>query len=207
MPTVEELRADRFRFLKSLYEACGGDEYSFISKFAIGESLGFDRGYTSNIAQYLKGESLIEFRALGGIISISHNGIREVEDAISHPEQPTHYFPAVNNITIGTMINSSIQQASPDATQVFSQGETRAVELRQLVNEIKNSLGQLNLPPEAQQDVAADIATLEAQLSSSKPKTVIITESLATIRNVLEGVAGSAIATGIIAGIAKFLGG
>ncbi len=62
MPSVEELRADRFRFLKALYEAGGGDEYAFISMFAISESLGFDRGYTSNIAQYLKGEGLIEFR-------------------------------------------------------------------------------------------------------------------------------------------------
>jgi len=206
MPTVEELRADRFRFLKALYEASGGDEYSLISMFDIGQSLEFARGYTSNIAQYLKGEGLIEFRAIGGIISISHYGIRQVEDAISHPEQPTHYFPAVNNITIGTMINSSIQQASPDATQIFSQGDTRTDELRQLVAEIKNAISQLELQPDAQQDVAADVATLEAQLSSSRPKAVIITESLSTIRSVLEGVAGSAIATGLIAGIAKFLG-
>lgn len=207
MPSVEELRADRFRFLKALYEAGGGDEYAFISMFAIGESLGFDRGYTSNIAQYLKGEGLIEFRALGGIISISHYGIREVEDAISHPEQPTHYFPAVNNITIGTMINSSIQQASPEATQVFSQGDVRIGELKTLVDQIKNSLDQLTLSPGDRQDVEADISTIEAQLAASKPKTTIISECLSTIRSVLEGVAGSAIATGLIAGIAKFLGG
>ncbi len=145
--------------------------------------------------------------ALGGIISISHYGIREVEDAISHPEQPTHYFPAVNNITIGTMINSSIQQASPEATQVFSQGDVRIGELKTLVDQIKNSLDQLTLSPGDRHDVEADISTIEAQLAASKPKTTIISECLSTIRSVLEGVAGSAIATGLIAGIAKFLGG
>jgi hypothetical protein len=33
----------------------------------IGDQLGFDRDLTISIAQYLKGEGLLEFRALGGI--------------------------------------------------------------------------------------------------------------------------------------------
>ena len=207
MPNIEKIRADRFRFLKALYETSGGDTYSFISMFEIGKSLGFDLSNTSNIAQYLKSESLIEFRTRGALISISHYGICQVEDAISQPEESSQYFPPVNNITIGTMINSSIQQASPKATQIFTQGDARCEELQQLINEIKNGIFQLDLQENNRKDVAADIATLNAQLASSKPKSVIITESLSTIRSVLEGVTGSAIATALIAAIAKFLGG
>jgi hypothetical protein len=47
--------------------------------FTIGDQLSFDRETTINVAQYLKGEGLIQFRALGGGISITHHGIRQVE--------------------------------------------------------------------------------------------------------------------------------
>jgi uncharacterized FlaG/YvyC family protein len=62
-----------------LYELSEGNENKIFYMFTIGEQLNFDRESTINIAQYLKGKYLIEFRALGGAISIIHNGILQAE--------------------------------------------------------------------------------------------------------------------------------
>ena len=54
--------------------------------------------------------------------------------------------------------------------------------------------------------VQSDIATIETQLSSPRPKVEIIKESLRSIRNIAEGAVGSLAASGIVAGVAKLLG-
>jgi hypothetical protein len=84
----DELEKKRSDFLKRLYELSDGAETKFINMWEIGDQLGFDRDLTISIAQYLKGEGLIEFRALGGIISITHYGIKEAERS-SNNIQPT----------------------------------------------------------------------------------------------------------------------
>lgn len=65
------------------------DETKFVNMYEIGSQLGFDSETTKSIALYLKGEGLIEFKALGGIISITHNGIKKVEKSFV-PEQQQH---------------------------------------------------------------------------------------------------------------------
>lgn len=81
---IEEMRKKRFQFLNRLHELTEGDELEFVNMFQIGEELGFDKDLTGKIAQYLEGEGLIVFRALGGYIGISHLGVREVERALSN---------------------------------------------------------------------------------------------------------------------------
>jgi len=44
-------------------------------------------------------------------------------------------------------------------------------------------------------------------MSASKPKATIITECLGSIRRILEGAAGSVIASGLLSKIAALLGG
>ena len=65
---------------------------------------------------------------------------------------------------------------------------------------------QLGLAGDDEAVVQSDIATIETQLSSPRPKMEIIKESLRSIRNIAEGAVGSLAASGIIAGIAKLLG-
>jgi len=172
-----------------------------------GEELGFDRDLTANIGYYLKGERLIEFQALGGIIGISHWGVREVEESLSNPDRPTYHFPPVNIISIGQMIGSQIQQASPEATQVIAIGENRFEELKEVIQSLKESIDQLSLEAQQKSDLQAEIQTIEAQLSASKPKATIITECLGSIRRILEGAAGSIFASKLLTKIVALLGG
>ncbi len=86
MEDVGEMNRKRFQFLERLYRLSGGDEHTWKTMWDIGQDLGFDKGVTERIAQYLEGEMLIEFKATGGLIGITHGGVVAVEDALSDTE-------------------------------------------------------------------------------------------------------------------------
>lgn len=203
---IEQMRADRFRLLKALYEASGGDQFNWVNIFQLGEGLGFDRDYTFRTYQYLKGEGLAEMHTLGGSVGITHYGVRAVEEAIAEPDRETHYFPPVNIISVGTMVNSHIQQAGAGAKQKIEIEQQSYDEIRAVLDEIKRAVDSIGLTTQAQKDIQSDIATALAQLSASRPKPTIITECLHSIRSILESAAGSVIAAPLIGKISHFLG-
>lgn len=203
---IEELKTMRFQFLKALYEFSGGDKFKWLSMWDLGASLGFDRQNTKLTAEYLKSENLLKYQALGGIIGITHHGIKEVEDAISEPSKPTHYFPAVSSIHVNTMINSTIQQASPGATQIIQTGDVRIEQLAEIMTKLKESVDKLGLSECDRGDLQAEIDTIDAQLNSSKPKASIVSECLSSARSIIEGVSANVLASPLISLITAFLG-
>lgn len=78
--------------------------------------------------------------------------------------------------------------------------------MAEFIRGLKTQLPQLGLTGDDEAEVQSDIATIEAQLASPKPKIDYIKESLQSIRNIAEGTVGSMAASGILAGIAKLLG-
>jgi len=212
MNAAEEMKDKRSQFLHKLYELTGGDEYKWIKMSRIGEELGFDGDLTVKIAQYLIGEGLIVVQStyVGDpskyLIGISHDGIREVKETVSNPDTPT-YHPPVNIINIGQANNSQFQQGSPEAIQVVNIGEDRYEELKEIIQSLKDSIDQLGLEQQQKDDLEAEIQTIDAQMSSSKPKAAIITECLGSIRRIIEGAAGSVLASSLLGKIGDFLGG
>ena len=210
MNAIEEVKEKRFQFLHRLWELTGGDESELFSMFDIGEELSFDRNLSVKIEQYLHGEGLISHRLGCGTrdreIGISHGGVRTVEGALSNPDRPTHYFPPANFIYIGEMRNSQIQQGSPEATQVATFNENMYEELKEVIQSLKESIDQLGIDQQQKSELQADIQKIEAQISSSKPKATIITESIGSIKRILECAAGGAIASGLLIKIAALSG-
>jgi len=205
MNTIEEMKEKRSQLLRTLYNLAGGDESKLFNMFKIAEELGFDRALTENIVQYLKKEGLIEFKGPRNMIRISHDGIQKIEEALSNPDIPTPP-PPTNIVSIGQMINSQIQQASPEATQVGTVNEDRYEELKEVIQSLKESIDKLDLESQDKSDIQAEIQTIEAQMSSSKPKVTIITECLGSIRRILEGVASNTLAASLLSKIAALLG-
>lgn len=207
MNTIEEMKEKRFQFLYRLYELTGGDESKQFSMFEIGEELGFDKDLTVIIEQYLSGEGLINhgsggFGNRGRAVGISHRGVKEIEEALYKPDRPTQYFPAVINVTsIGTMTDSQLQIDSHGATQVATFNENGYEELKEVIQSLKESIDQLDINQQQKSELQADIQTLDAEISSSKPKAAIITDRLGSIERILEGVAGSALASGLLSKI------
>lgn len=82
--SIEDMRQNRLKFLRKLYESTGGREKVWPTTIPdLGAQLGFDKEVSWSIARYLKGEGLLEIISTGGTIGITHGGIKAVEDALA----------------------------------------------------------------------------------------------------------------------------
>lgn len=195
--TAKELAKERQRrldFMRAVYDASGRNELNFLDMKALGGTLGFDKETTYRIAEYLDGEGLVNLRTSNGI-TITHAGIVEVENAIQHPDRPTSHFPAINVITVGTMTNSAISQASPASvqTQSISLSPTQLDEVAKFVERFRQVLPDLNLSTADQQEAEAELKTAEAQANSTKPKFAILQIVIGTLRDILVKAGASAL--------------
>lgn len=206
MNQIQDIKMKRYQFLHILYNLSNVDIFKTFNVYEIGKELGFDRNLIQNIVSYLKNEGLIEIRAIGGIISITHLGIQEIEKAFSNPEKPTDYFPSLNVILIGQMAHSQIQQSSSKSIQIGIVDENRYSEIREIIRLLKENLDKLNLKIIDKADIQTEIQTIELQMSSSKPKSTIIKECLISIKRILENAIGSMVASDILSKIVALLG-
>jgi hypothetical protein len=174
----------------------------------------------AQVADYLKGEGLIETLSTEHFtqVAITHKGRVEVEKALGNPDQSTDYFPpAARVINLsgtyiegsytggssigGDVINSQVQQAGPGSTQSIEiVTEETHKELERYIPLLRSKMSQLDLPKDEKLEVEADIRTIEAQLSSPKPKASTTNAALQSIKRVLEGATTSAAATELIHG-------
>ena|SRR5258708_3821429 len=109
-------------------------------------------------------------------------------------------------INVGTMYGSTIQQGT-EHTSATIDYKSKESGLRHLLGQIRGSTNALELSPAALTQLEVDIQTVEAQLSSPHPKPVVVAESLQSMRNILEGIVGSLVASGLVLEISKYLGG
>ena len=86
---IQKARENRFKFLQKVYDTSDGDENVMMNMWELGKELRFDRDETEKLTQYLIGENLIKFVALGGELSITHYGVIEIEEALLKPEKET----------------------------------------------------------------------------------------------------------------------
>jgi hypothetical protein len=183
MVDITEIEKKRFAYLNTLYDESDGNRFLLYKKQDIGREIGLGANEAENIVDYLRNEGLVD--TTKEEVAISHNGIKEVETARKNPEKPTDHFP-VNIIHVGQMIDSQIAQASPGTTQlnILSNDDRRAVETDLAL--LKEHIDQLELQPEQESDLRAEIETIEGQMKSSKPKWAIIKESFSSIMGILQ---------------------
>ncbi|HEX9678811.1 hypothetical protein [Nitrososphaera sp.] len=207
---LAEMKKKRLQLIHRVYELTDNNEHKSVDMWQIGNELGFGehgREVTDVIVQYLTGEGLIKFTGLGGSIGITHLGIKEVEEALEHPEQPTEHFApmaTVNIIHVGQMNNSQIQAGGVNSTQTANITQSSSIkpeqltELLQIVSSLKEIPNKADLTPEQKDELNAEIETLASQAKSPKPKSQIIREGLVSVKSILGSIAeGAAIAARI----------
>lgn len=205
--SIEQKKKNRFLFLKHLYDSSDGDTSITFDTRNIGKKLQLNYDETSQIVDYLIGEYLIESRALGiGLIGLTHWGIKEVEQAIENPSKPTEHFLPINFISIGTMKNSTLQQGTSNSTINFNYNTQTAVDIEKIVSQLNDIKDSLNLSNELQSELLSELETIEIQKKSSNPKSIIIAESLKSIRAILESITANALTPVIIDQITKLIG-
>lgn len=206
MDKLQELKEKRFQFIHKLYEASAGDEHYIVNEQDIGKVLNLPEKEIPKVSQYLVGEGLIKYRALGGFIAITHEGVIEVENALSEPDKPSHYFPPVNIINIHHMEGSQIQQGTIGSIQQGTFSIENEKQLSEFIKLLKTKLHELEISRVDKSEIEADVLTIEAQIKSSRPKTGIIRESLKSIKRILEGASSGVIATGLLKLLSTLLG-
>lgn len=188
MESIETKRANRFLFLKSIYEASQRDTMNGVNMWEVGNELGWDEKITDDIVEYLLEEELIKEWSHGGEIGITHKGIREVEDAISKPQEPPQHSPTVINIIAEVIsgsninINSELSNASQIINALPEKFTSNKHQIAILVSNLMDTLQQV--PAENNQEVETIIRLVKEALKSLEDhkfntvKIKIITNSL-----------------------------
>jgi hypothetical protein len=101
--------------------------------------------------------------------------------------------------------HSQIQQGSPSATQTMSVGDVDRNAVGNFIKTLKEHASELRLNAQNGDQLQAEIQQVETQIASKNTSHNILHESLRTIRTLLEGCAGSLIASGLLFELAKLL--
>lgn len=138
--SLDKKRKERFLLLHKLYEETGGvADHHLVDIRELGKQIGIDPDTALDTFEYLKGEGLTKWMALGGLGTITHWGVKEVEDALD--QKPTAHFPA--NIVILT--NSPGANVISGAGHQFSPGASIFDQRGQSVNYQYNAAGNINI--------------------------------------------------------------
>jgi len=202
---LNEKKRNRFLFLELLYKESNGNTSARFDMWEVGNELNLERAETSRIVDYLIGEHLIEPVALGGIIGLTHWGVKEVEEAHENPEKPTEHFLPINIINVGSMNNSTLQQGTNYSTINFQLDESKTIDLETIIKSLNSIQKSLNISTDLQKELISEIQTLESQRKSPRPKGIIISESLKSIKTILEGATSNIMVPIIIDQITKLL--
>jgi hypothetical protein len=195
MDKVAERKRRRFQFLRHLYEATGSDEFVSVNDQELGNELGFTLDETDQVVDYLVGEYLIKRLGMGSSdISITHQGIVEVEKALSKPDQPTQYSPPVNVIFDQRGQHVTYQyNAAGDINFGAVQNRMDVVaELEKLKAEFERAHEAGVLDEDTVLDARYQIDKAASQANKEEPDKKSVLEHLEAAKALIAGVAGAA---------------
>jgi hypothetical protein len=149
------------QFLLQLFKVSNGDVSAKVSMYEIGEALEMDRSQADFITTELVGFDYVEIRTLSGGIGITEQGVAAAENLGAEGGKRDE-TPRLGNDPI-------LDGVSKNACDI-------------MVANIKSKAAKLGLEFDAMAEIMADLKTIDAQLSSPKPKTGIIRESFRSIQ-------------------------
>ncbi|CAI8824969.1 hypothetical protein [Pseudomonas sp. IT-P395] len=98
-----------------------------------------------------------------------------------------------NNISIGSMHDSQVQQDAQHSSQHFDQS-VQNLDLNEFLEAFTQDISKIN-DQDVAQGLRSDVETTRVQNSSPAPKIGIIKECLGSIKTVLEGATGNVLAS------------
>ena len=175
-----ELDENGRTFLLRVYNQTKGDTAATVSMYDVGSELGIDRTAASRLAEDLMGWMMLEIRTLSGGIGITASAVEEIEASGfggSHAQS--------RPLSLGTdpVMSADIRQA-----------------VKRVTDDLKQRVGSIGLPFDALSVVMADLKTIDAQLDSSHPKTVIVRACFQSLKDTFDH-AGAGDYAGEVAGL------
>jgi hypothetical protein len=149
------------QFLLQLFKFSNGNISTKVSMYEIGETLDMDRSQANYITTELVGFDYVEIRTLSGGIGITEQGLEAARNLGAE----------------GGKIDETPRLGSEPILDGVSK-----IACDIMVANIKSIAVKLGLDFDNMAEMMAELKTIDAQLSSPKPKTVIIRESLRSIQ-------------------------
>jgi len=192
----------RTRFMRWLYDTMDGATDDIAESRLFQQTpagAGISDEDLRNALHYLEGQYLIKCHWSMGeappSVQLLHPGVVEVEQAISAPDRSTeHFVPMVSVFHVaGSIVNSQVSAASPGSQQTgtFNNGAS----VREFLDAAVLLVQELNLGGEVEQDLLADIGSMERELDRPEPRQGVIREFGKSVRTVLEGAIGGLMVT------------
>jgi len=164
MTAIEtSLTAREKEFLLQLYQQTSGDLNGKADTAAIGTSIGMDKTDARKISEELIGHGFAVVKTLSGGIGITSEGLAEAQ---------------------------KLGAGAGNTTPILGQAPVIDAEgcrmLEKVLGELKQAVARNRLDYETMAEVVIDMKTIETQLLSPKPKTVIIKSSLMSMAEALK---------------------
>jgi len=154
-------------FLQELYKRAGGDFKVQISMYDIGADLGIGKDEVAALGQDLFIEGLAEMITLSGGMGITQKGLEALGINIT-PENETQYFRLGNGPVLDVQGKKVVNE---------------------LLNKIRAGLDGKTFPFDLMEEIVIDLKTIEVQMLSPNPKTLIVREILKFINQNIKGLA------------------
>lgn len=136
MATNLSNNASRFRFLEETYKATHGPQLQMVPLEQLADQCGLEKDAAELIMQWLVAERLLKIMTFGPTLSITHQGVRVVEEAREHRDRAVPPFPSYNTM-FGNRADRLRQQddssgdqgpAEPQQDEPSRQVESRAAQ-------------------------------------------------------------------------------
>jgi hypothetical protein len=152
-------------FLQELYSRAEGDFKAQISMYDIGADLGLGKNEAAKLGQDLFIEGLAEMITLSGGMGITQKGLEALGINIT-PKNEAQYF----RLGSGTVLDDQGRKA-----------------VHELLNNIRSGLDSKAFPFDVMEEIVIDLKTIEVQMLSPTPKTLIIREMFKFINLNIKG--------------------
>lgn len=207
MDEINRKQRQRFMLLSHLYDKSGASQEARFCARDLATELGIERSQAVDIAEFLAHEGLVKFWVDQPLIGITHSGIKEVERARTHPDEPTEHFRPLHVIFVNQMIGSQIQQGTSDSRQTgtFTTNTINVDEAKQFIQNLKHQLTALGLSQDDEAELLSEINSIEPLLNSPKPREPRIRNGLEAIRAVIVSASGAVASHEIIRAIDALL--
>lgn len=205
---IDSKRKLRTAFMTWLFETTDGSQQrrGIVSQFRVPDGWVGARptkAEITDVVNYLKGEGLINPQAsLAGPASaqLTHEGIREMEQALAEPTERTeHFVPLVNITNIhGSVIGSQLQQGSPGASQTGHFEINQRENAEAFIAAARKLLAHETVDAETRSEAEADLAVMSRELEKPTPRWQVLKTIGGTVRDSLAKAAGTAAAAELL---------
>jgi hypothetical protein len=196
---IREKESKRYEVLLMLWEATGGKELTRVNFYEIAKQAGLNEADAKEVYVYFMNEGFFGARGVGGLVTLSHKAIIEVEQSIKYPTASTEHFAATViqhfNAPIGSVQTG--QQSTAFVNQNFGASTS---EVLNLIRELRQSV--ISLPPEQQGEALEVVDALEEEAQLPTPRKGRIRAFLTQIGTAAKDVGVNVAATAI----AKYYG-